>query len=66
MVQPQFKEGLPAMFYCGNNDSAKMEVAALPQDLGWKDTIDLGGITKSRLLEQLTLLWIEYGAVRGG
>jgi NADPH-dependent F420 reductase len=65
MVQPEYKEGVPVMFYCGNNDSAKREVAALLRDLGWKDIVDMGDITKSRLLEQLTLLWVEYGAVRG-
>jgi predicted dinucleotide-binding enzyme len=53
------------MFYCGNNQSAKDEVSALLQDIGWKDRVDLGDITKSRLLEQLTLLWVEYGALRG-
>jgi len=65
MVQPEYKEGLPIAFYCGNNESAKKEVAALLQDLGWKDIVDLGDITKSRLMEQLTLLWVEYGALRG-
>jgi NADPH-dependent F420 reductase len=65
MVQPEFKEGLPVMFYCGNNQSAKDEVSALLQDIGWKDRVDLGDISKSRLLEQLTLLWVEYGALRG-
>ncbi|MBC7581291.1 NADPH-dependent F420 reductase [Aeromicrobium sp.] len=66
MVQPEYKEGMPVMFYCGNNVSAKKEVVQLLRDLGWKDVVDLGDITKSRLLEQLTMLWIEYGAVRGG
>lgn len=66
MVQPEYKEGVPVLFYCGNNESAKKEVVGLLQDLGWNDTVDLGDITKSRLTEQLTLLWIEYGALRGG
>lgn len=33
--------------------------------LGWDDIVDLGGIEKSRLLEPLSLLWIEYGVARG-
>lgn len=64
MAQPEYKEGVPVMFYCGNNDSAKKEVVGILSDLGWKDLVDLGDITKSRLLEQLCLLWVEYGAVR--
>lgn len=65
LVQPEYKEGVPVAFYCGNNDSAKREAATLLRELGWKDLIDLGDITKSRLMEQLTLLWVECGAVRG-
>ena len=65
MVQPEYQEGIPVMFYCGNNDSAKKEAVGILRDLGWKDIVDLGDISKSRLLEQLTLLWVEYGAIRG-
>lgn len=61
MVQPQYYEGTPAMFYCGNNPSAKETVAKLLDALGWKDTTDLGNISKSRLLEPLCLLWVTYG-----
>jgi predicted dinucleotide-binding enzyme len=64
MVMPDYKQGTPIMFYCGNNASAKKEVLGLLSDLGWKDLVDLGDITKSRLLEQLCLLWVEYGASR--
>lgn len=64
MVQPEYKEGVPTMFYCGNNDSAKKEAYGILTDLGWKDIIDLGDITKSRLLEQLCMLWVEYGVAR--
>lgn len=64
MVQPQYKEGTPIMFVAGNNDSAKNQVRELLSDLGWKDILNLGTIEKSRLLEPLCLLWIEYGASR--
>ncbi len=64
MVQPKYEEGIPIMFVCGNNDSAKVHVHDLLEELGWKDLIDIGGIEKSRLLEPLSLLWIEYGVKR--
>lgn len=64
MVQPAFKQGVPIMFVCGNNDSAKEQVRDILLDLGWKDILNLGPIEKSRLLEPLSLLWIEYGANR--
>lgn len=61
MCQPEYFEGTPTMFYCGNNPSAKEAVAKLLFGLGWKETVDLGDITQSRLLEPLCLLWINYG-----
>lgn len=64
MAAPNFSEGNPIMFVCGNNDSAKQQVRELLQDLGWQDILNLGPIEKSRLLEPLCLLWIEYGANR--
>jgi hypothetical protein len=64
MVKPEFKEGLPIMFACGNNLSAKQHVRDLLVELGWEDVIDIGGIEKSQLLEPLCLLWIEYGVKR--
>lgn len=64
MAFPKYKQGLPIMFVCGNNDSAKRQVRDLLQDLGWEDMLNIGPIDKSRLLESLSLLWIEYGASR--
>lgn len=61
MVKPSFKDGTPTMFMCGNNDSAKLHVRELLTELGWSDIQDIGSIEKSRLLEPLCLLWIEYG-----
>jgi predicted dinucleotide-binding enzyme len=62
MVNPKFSEGTPTMFMCGNNESAKVHVKELLSGLGWKDIQDVGSIEKSRLLEPLCMLWIEYGA----
>ena len=64
MAQPKYKTGLPTMFVCGNNESAKNHTAQLLEELGWEDIVDLGPLEKSRLLEPLCLLWIEYGASR--
>ncbi len=64
MVQPKYKEGVPTMFLCGNNESAKTHSTDLLTQLGWKDIVDIGDIDKSRLLEPLCLLWIEYGVSR--
>lgn len=64
MVQPKYDEGEPIMFVAGNNDSAKNQVREVLVDLGWKDILNIGGIEKSRLLEPLCLLWVEYGVAR--
>ena len=63
MVHPVFKSGIPTMFMCGNNESAKNHVGELLSQLGWTDIQDIGDIEKSRLLEPLCALWIEYGAL---
>lgn len=64
MVKPKYSEGRPVMFICGNNQSAKTSVVRLLNELGWEDVVELGDITKSRLLEPLCLLWLEYGVAR--
>lgn len=61
MVNPAFKGGLPVMFMCGNNSSAKKKVRELLVDIGWQDINDIGTIEKSRLLEPLCLTWLMYG-----
>ena len=64
MAFPKYQEGLPIMFVCGNNKSAKETTHELLTELGWQDCLDIGGIEKSRLLEPLCLLWVEYGVAR--
>jgi len=65
MIHPKYKKGTPTMFVCGNNKSAVAHTIELLQECGWKDIVDLGRIEKSRLLEPLCLLWVEYGIARG-
>jgi predicted dinucleotide-binding enzyme len=60
MVNPDFQGGPPTMFVCGNNKEAKKIVAdSILTPFGW-ETIDIGGIEGSRLLEPLAMLWITY------
>ena len=60
MIHPDFPGGKPTMFICGNNDEAKKFVKDdILTNFGW-ETIDIGGIEGSRLLEPLALLWITH------
>jgi predicted dinucleotide-binding enzyme len=61
MVDPALKDGAPDMFIAGDDAGAKAEVAALLRDFGWRSAIDMGGISASRLLEPLAMLWVSYG-----
>ncbi len=63
MVKPKYKDGSPVMFMCGNNQSAKNHISDMLSEMGWSNIQDIGGIEKSRLLEPLCLLWIEYGVL---
>jgi predicted dinucleotide-binding enzyme len=60
-VHPDFPNGgPPTMFICGNNGESKKFVTDKVLDkFGW-ETIDIGGIEGSRLLEPLAFLWITY------
>jgi len=60
MVNPNFPDGKPDMFICGNNAEAKMTAKKLIQALNWPEPIDLGGIEASRYLEPLAMVWITY------
>jgi 8-hydroxy-5-deazaflavin:NADPH oxidoreductase len=54
----------PAMFMAGDDDAAKVTVAALLSDLGF-DPFDAGDITKARILEPWALVWINQALMRG-
>ena len=58
-VHPQFQEGKPTMFICGNDEGAKKTVTDVVTAFGW-DCVDIGDIEGSRQLEQLAMLWIIY------
>jgi len=60
MVNPQFEQGPPTMFFCGNDDSAKATVAGLIRELGW-EPFDCGSIVAARAIEPLCMLWCIPG-----
>jgi predicted dinucleotide-binding enzyme len=60
MIHPDFPGGKPTMFICGDNDEAKNVVKNdIVTKFGW-ETVDIGGIEGSRVLEPLALLWITH------
>jgi predicted dinucleotide-binding enzyme len=60
MYRPGFRGGPPDMFICGDNEDAKQMVATILREFGW-GIADVGGITASRYLEAMCLLWVLYG-----
>jgi 8-hydroxy-5-deazaflavin:NADPH oxidoreductase len=61
MINPRsYTGGEPDMFIAGNDASAKQTVKTWLEGFGW-GIVDLGDITKSRLLEPLALIWITVG-----
>lgn len=64
MVDPDFPDGPPDMFICGNDASAKKTVSEICKQFGWP-VIDIGGIEGSRELEPLCILWVKYGIQNG-
>jgi 8-hydroxy-5-deazaflavin:NADPH oxidoreductase len=60
MFHPDFPGGKPTMFICGDHDEAKKVVKNdILTKFGW-ETVDIGGIEGSGLLEPLALLWITH------
>jgi predicted dinucleotide-binding enzyme len=60
MVDPVYERGRPTMFYCGNDESAKVEVAQILEDFGWEPA-DMGTATGARAIEPLVQLWCIPG-----
>jgi 8-hydroxy-5-deazaflavin:NADPH oxidoreductase len=54
----------PVMFVCGDDDAAKDVTAGLVRSLGF-ETVDVGDLTLSRLLEPYALLWIHLAMRQG-
>jgi hypothetical protein len=60
MVNPQFEDGQPTMFICGNDEAAKKQVAQINEQFGW-ETADMGGAVAARAIEPLCMLWCIPG-----
>jgi len=60
MVNPQFPDGKPTMFYCGNDAEAKQAVAAILEKFGWSGA-DMGTAKAARAIEPLCQLWCIPG-----
>jgi 8-hydroxy-5-deazaflavin:NADPH oxidoreductase len=60
MINPQFQEGKPTMFICGNNEAAKKTVAGICDQFGW-EIADMGTVEAARAIEPLCILWCIPG-----
>ena len=63
MVNPQFSQGTPTMFICGDSDQAKSQVSTILRQFGW-EPFDCGGIVSARAIEPLCMLWCLPGFLR--
>jgi len=63
MVNPQFKDGKPTMFICGNDEAAKKAVSGILDQFGW-ETADMGNAEAARAIEPLCILWCIPGFLR--
>ncbi len=63
MVNPRFESGKPTMFICGNDESAKKQVAQINEQFGW-ETADMGPVEAARAIEPLCMLWCIPGFMR--
>jgi predicted dinucleotide-binding enzyme len=64
MENSHYVLGPPTMFYCGDDEGAKVVAAQLAADLGF-EPVDAGPLTQARTLEPLAMLWVSL-AVSGG
>ena len=60
MVNPQFADGKPTMFICGNDAAAKQTVTTILDQFGW-ETEDMGAVEAARAIEPLCMLWCIPG-----
>ncbi len=63
MVNPNFPQGKPSMFICGNSTLAKSEVTEILDKFGW-NTEDMGMVESARAIEPLVSLWCLPGMLR--
>ena len=63
MYRPDFTEGKPTMFICGNDSGAKKTVTDILQSFGW-EAEDMGKAEAARAIEPLCILWCIPGFLK--
>lgn len=63
MINPEYAEGRPTMFICGNDAAAKKTVTRILDQFGW-DVADMGPAEAARAIEPLCMLWCIPGFTR--
>lgn len=63
MYKPNFSQGIPTMFICGNDSGAKEQVTSILTSFGW-EIEDMGGVEAARPIEALCQLWCAPGFIR--
>ena len=63
MYKPNFPDGKPTMFICGNDDEAKKTVTDILTAFG-HETEDMGKVEAARAIEPLCILWCIPGFIR--
>jgi NADPH-dependent F420 reductase len=64
MANPSFSAERPALFYCGDDATAKQTTKQLAEAIGF-EALDAGPLTQARLLEPFALLWISLALKYG-
>ena len=64
MANPSFGAERPALFYCGDDATAKQTTKQLAEEIGF-EALDAGPLTQARLLEPFALLWISLAVKYG-
>jgi predicted dinucleotide-binding enzyme len=60
MINPSLPGGTPTMFYCGDDERAKEDVATIIREFGWEPA-DMGPAAAARAIEPLCVLWCIPG-----
>ena len=60
MANPDFGGIKPSMFICGNDESARQEVASILDQFGW-EVEDMGAVEAACAIEPLCILWCIPG-----
>jgi len=63
MYKPDFPDGPPTMFICGNDEAAKKIVTEILISFGW-EIEDMGKAEAARAIEPLCILWCIPGMIR--